>query len=199
MSRIGVGDNTLIVAYDDAGGMFAARLWWSLNYYGHTNVVVLDGGWNKWIAENHPTTAEIPQFEPAIFTAKPNPAIFRSSAQVLERLGDDQKPIDVRSPEEFAGKASRAKRGGHIPGATNLPRPLLIHGDGTMLSPETLRRRFASVGIDEYTPDVVFYCNGGVSASFGLLALRAAGFEGGSVYDGSWKDWGNDDSKPINQ
>ena len=66
-----------------------------------------------------------------------------------------------------------------------------------MLSPEALKRRFSSAGISENSSDVVFYCNGGVSASFGLLALRAAGMQGGSVYDGSWKDWGNDDSKPI--
>lgn len=196
MSRHGIGDNTLVVAYDDAAGMFAARLWWSLNYYEHTNVVVLDGGWQKWIAENRPTTAEIPTVVPATFTPKPNPMIYRNSAQVLSRLDGDQQLIDVRTPEEFAGKSSRAKRSGHIPGAVNLPRTLLIHGDGTLLSPETLRRRFASFGIGEQSPDVVFYCNGGVSASFGLLALRAAGMNG-SVYDGSWKDWGNDDTKPI--
>jgi thiosulfate/3-mercaptopyruvate sulfurtransferase len=199
MQRIGVGDDTFVVAYDDAAGMFAARLWWSLNYYGHTKVAVLDGGWNKWIAEDRPTTAEIPSLPPTTFTPQPNPAIFRSGAQVQARMGADQKLIDVRSPEEFAGKASRARRAGHIPGAVNLPRLLLIAPNGTMLNTDALRRRFASAGIDAESSDVVFYCNGGVSASFGLLALHAAGIEGGSVYDGSWKDWGNDDSKPIAQ
>jgi thiosulfate/3-mercaptopyruvate sulfurtransferase len=197
MSRHGIGDGTLVVAYDDAAGMFAARLWWSLNYYGHTNVVVLDGGWQKWIRENRPTTDEIPNIPPETFIPKPNPAIFRTSAQVLSHIDGEQQLVDVRTPEEFAGKSSRAKRSGHIPSAVNLPRTLLIHGDGTLLSPETLRRRFASAGIGEQSSDVVFYCNGGVSSSFGLLALRAAGFNNGSVYDGSWKDWGNDESKPI--
>ncbi len=197
MRRIGVSDDTFVVAYDDASGMFAARLWWSLLYYGHPRVAVLDGGWNKWIAEGRPTTADIPQFEPSAFEAHANLDIFRSGAQVQAHLNAGQQLIDVRSPEEFAGKASRAKRGGHIPGAVNLPRPLLIRADGTMLSPEALRRRFASAGIGENSTDVVFYCNAGVSASFGLLALRAAGFSGGSVYDGSWKDWGNDENKPI--
>ena len=175
MRRIGVGDDTFVVAYDDANGMFAARLWWSLNYYGHTNVAVLDGGWNKWIAEGRPTTADIPHDRAVGVQAKPNPAIFRTGAQVLERIDGDQQLIDVRSPEEFAGKASRAKRGGHIPGAVNLPRALLLAADGTMLAPDALRRRFASAGISENSSDVVFYCNGGVSASYGLLALRAAG------------------------
>jgi thiosulfate/3-mercaptopyruvate sulfurtransferase len=197
MERIGVSDDTLVVAYDDAAGMFAARLWWALTYYGHTSVVVLDGGWNKWIAEGRPTTAELPQLAPAAFTPRPTPDIFRSGDQVLRHIDGAQQLIDVRTPEEFAGKASRAKRGGHIPGAVNLPRTLLLHADGTLLSPEALRRRFASAGISENSSDVVFYCNGGVSASYGLLAYRAAGLPGGSVYDGSWKDWGNDESKPI--
>jgi thiosulfate/3-mercaptopyruvate sulfurtransferase len=198
MQRIGVSSDTLVVAYDDAAGMFAARLWWSLNYYGHPNVAVLDGGWSKWIAEGHPTSAQIPAITPSNFVINSaNADIFRSSTQVLTHIDGEQQLIDVRTPEEFAGKASRAKRGGHIPGAVNLPRTLLIHKDGTMLSPEALKRRFSSAGISENSSDVVFYCNGGVSASFGLLALRAAGMQGGSVYDGSWKDWGNDESKPI--
>ncbi len=198
MQRIGVSEDTLVVAYDDAAGMFAARLWWSLNYYGHPNVAVLDGGWNKWIAEGRPTSADIPKIAPSNFAVNAtNAEIFRSANQVLTHIDGAQQLIDVRSPEEFAGKASRAKRGGHIPGAVNLPRTLLIHKDGTLLSPEALKRRFSSAGISENSSDVVFYCNGGVSASFGLLALRAAGMQGGSVYDGSWKDWGNDESKPI--
>ncbi|MEP7292225.1 MAG: sulfurtransferase [Chloroflexota bacterium] len=197
MRQAGIGDETFVVAYDDAAGMFAARLWWSLNYYGHSQVAVLDGGWNKWIAEGRSTTVELPTITPSEFTAVAKPEIFRSGAQVLTHLEGEQQLIDVRTPEEFAGKASRAKRGGHIPGAVNLPRNLLVHGDGTLLSPEALRRRFSSAGIGEQSSDVVFYCNGGVSSSFGLLALRAAGIEGGSVYDGSWKDWGNDENKPI--
>lgn len=197
MSRLGIDADTLVVAYDDAGGMFAARLWWALHYYGHPNAVVLDGGWNKWIAEGRPTTAAVPEVAPTHFVPQPQPEIFRSGAQVLTHLEGAQQLIDVRTPEEFAGQASRARRGGHIPGAVNLPRALLLHADGTLLNPDALRRRFASAGISQQSSDVVFYCNGGVSASFGLLAYRAAGLPGGSVYDGSWKDWGNDESKPI--
>src|SRR5689334_24021414 len=77
MQRLGIGPATLVVAYDDASGMFAARLWWSLNYYGHENVVVLDGGWNKWLAEGRPTTAELPSITPSQFVAHPNTDIFR--------------------------------------------------------------------------------------------------------------------------
>jgi thiosulfate/3-mercaptopyruvate sulfurtransferase len=197
MNRIGVGENTFVVAYDDAGGMFGARLWWSLNYYGHKQVAVLDGGWQKWIAEGRPTTAEVPTIQPVQFTPRPNAALRRTGAEVQAQLEGAQRLIDVRTPAEFKGEASRAARKGHIPTAANLPRTSLLDSSGAMLPPETLREIFAAAGVDENSTDVVFYCNGGVSASYGLLALRAAGFEGGSVYDGSWKDWGNDPDKPI--
>ncbi len=197
MSRIGVDENMLVVAYDDANGMFAARLWWMLNYYGHTEVVVLDGGWQKWIAEGRPVTADVPAIQPTTFVARPNPAIFRNSEQVKQVLGTDTKLVDVRSPGEFVGEASRAKRKGHIPGAINQPRSGLVQADGTMLPPDLLREKFNSLGINVSTPEVIVYCNGGVSASYGLLALKMAGLEQGAVYDGSWKDWGNLDDLPI--
>ncbi|MBZ0287408.1 MAG: sulfurtransferase [Anaerolineae bacterium] len=197
MSRIGIDGDTLVVAYDDAGGMFAARLWWSLNYYGHTQVVVLDGGWQKWIGEGRPVTAEIPIVAAKMFVARPNPAIYRNAEQVLNALNSPTKLLDVRSAAEFAGDASRAKRKGHIPGAVHRSRQDLLQADGTMLPPDQLRAKFAELGITASTPEVIVYCNGGVSASFGLLALRAAGFMQGAVYDGSWKDWGNTDDFPI--
>ncbi len=197
MSRLGIGPDTFVIAYDDAAGMFAARLWWSLRYYGHKRVAVLDGGWNKWIAEGHPTSAALPDIQPACFVAQPNPSIYRNADQVLAQLNTDTRLLDVRTPDEFAGKSSRAKRKGHLPGAVNEPRNALVAPDGTMLPPAQLREKFAEVGIDDSTPEVIVYCNGGVSASYGLLAMQVAGFDNGAVYDGSWKDWGNDESKPI--
>lgn len=197
MSKIGIDDDTFVVAYDDAGGMFAARLWWSLNYYGHTRAAVLDGGWQKWIAENRPIAADIPTIDPTVFTLRPNPAIYRNAEQVLDVLQSSTKLLDVRTPDEFAGTASRAKRKGHIPGAVNRSRQDLLQPDGTMLPPDQLRVKFAENGITASTPEVIVYCNGGVSASYGLLALKVAGFEQGAVYDGSWKDWGNNDDLPI--
>ncbi len=196
MSRLGVSNDTCVIAYDDANSMFAARLWWSLNYYGHIKVVVLDGGWQKWIRENRPITAEIPTITPTQFTPRLNTALRKTGDDVAAALHTATKLVDVRTPEEFAGKAARAKRKGHIPSAVNLPRIELVAPDGTMPSPETLRAKFAAVGVEDSTPETVFYCNGGVSASYGLLSLTVAGLNG-AVYDGSWKDWGNDDSRPI--
>lgn len=197
MRRIGVGPETFVVAYDDASGMFAARLWWSLNYYGHDKVAVLDGGWPKWTAEGRPTTATVPEIAPASFEARPNPALYRSGDAVEAALGGDTVFMDVRTPDEFAGKAARAARKGHIPGAVNTPRTDLVAADGTLLPPDALREKLGAVGITAESPEVVVYCNGGVSASYGLLALRAAGVTNAAVYDGSWKDWGNDPNRPI--
>jgi thiosulfate/3-mercaptopyruvate sulfurtransferase len=197
MSGIGVNADTFVVAYDDAGGMFAARLWWSLNYYGHTRVAVLDGGWQKWLTENRATTADIPVIASSSFVPRLNSSIYRNAEQVVDALNSSTKLLDVRSLSEFVGEASRAKRKGHIPGAVNRSRHDLFRADGTMLPSDQLRVKFAENGITASTPEVIVYCNGGVSASFGLLALKVAGFEQGAVYDGSWKDWGNSDDLPI--
>jgi thiosulfate/3-mercaptopyruvate sulfurtransferase len=200
MSRAGIDADMFVVAYDDAQGMFAARLWWSLNYYGHANVAVLDGGWQKWLAEGKPVTSAAPAISPTQFVPKVQADWKRTAAQVTQDLpkflGREKLLLDARSPAEFAGQASRAKRAGHIPGASNLPRNTLHNADGTLLSAEQLRAKFEALGVSEGT-EVVTYCNGGVSASYALLALRVAGFAHSANYDGSWKEWGNDEAKPL--
>lgn len=201
MQRIGVNSDTFVVAYDDAGGMFAARLWWCLNYYGHPGVAVLDGGWTAWATEGLPVNDELPRFALGNFVAHPQPEWYRSGAEILAGLENHETApllIDVRTPAEYHGEISRAKRAGHIPGARNLPRADLTQADGHLPPRETLLAQFAAVDVNEANAaQVIFYCNAGVSASFGLLALRAAGYTGGAVYDGSWKEWGNDETKPI--
>ena len=197
MSQLGIDENTFVVAYDDANGMFAARLWWSLNYYGHSKVAVLDGGWDKWIAEDRPTTDEIPDIQPTNFIAKPQPVWKAEAAHIQANLDGSLQLMDVRSPAEFNGQASRTKRMGHIPSALNLPRRNLLNSDGTLLPPEQLRNIIQEAGFENSDKPIVTYCNGGVSASYGLLALRAAGFENSAMYDGSWKEWGNDEKYKI--
>ena len=200
MGRAGIDANTFVVAYDDAQGMFAARLWWSLNYYDHANVAVLDGGWQKWVSEGKPVTNAAPSIAPTQFVAQPQPAWIRTAKQVAHALPQfmrgKKKLLDARSPAEFAGQASRAKRKGHIPGASNVSRTTLVNADGTMLPADQLREKFEALGVSEEA-ETITYCNGGVSASYALLALRRAGFANSANYDGSWKEWGNDDASPI--
>ncbi len=200
MRRHGISTDTQVIAYDDAQGMFAARLWFTLNYYGHDKVAVLDGGWPKWMLENKPVTAAVPEVALGQFVARPHPEWIAFIDEVAQIASHKQvaKLIDVRTPAEFNGNASRAKRKGHIPGAVNLTRTTLNTPEGSMLPPEKLREIFAKAGVNE-SDEAVVYCNGGVSASYGLLALRRAGFDKSRVYDGSWKEWGNDETTDIEQ
>lgn len=197
MRRLGLNSTTQVVAYDDANGMFAARLWWALNYYGHHQVAILDGGWQKWIAEKRPTTNIIPQITPTDIQAVPDARWIYDDEQVLAALNTDTVLLDVRSEAEFLGQASRAARAGHIPNAINLPRSELIDANGMMLSPELLRQKLHQLGLTNSEQKIVTYCNSGVSASYGLLALKIAGYENSALFDGSWKAWGNDFTKPI--
>lgn len=194
MSQLGIGDDTLVVAYDDAQGMFAARMWWTLRYYGHDAVRVLDGGWQKWLAEGRPVGADIPQSEAATFTPRVQSALCSTAADIRQ-----QQPIllDVRSPQEFAGEASRANRKGRIPGSVNMPRKQMLREDGRLLELEQLRAKFQAAGLDLDQTGIVTYCNSGVSASFGLLALAQIGIDSARVYDGSWKDWANNPENPV--
>lgn len=198
MNRHGIRPDTLVVAYDDDHNMFAARLWWSLRYYGHDRVAVLDGGWKKWTAEGRPVTAEMPTVAPGNFVARPNPTLKRDMHQVAEAITSPAaKLVDVRSPEEYAGQASRTHRKGHIPSAINHPTSKLYHNDDTFRAPEELHAGFAESGLSPDEGEIITYCNGGVSASLGMLALRLAGYENVAMYDGSWKNWSSDDNNPV--
>ncbi len=198
MRQHGINDDSMVVAYDDAQGMFAARMWFTLNYYGHGNVVVLDGGWQKWLKERKPIDDVVPNYEPGNFEARPHAEWIRFIDDIAQVTAKKRaaKLIDVRSPAEYTGQASRARRKGHIPGAVNVVRSLLNTPEGTMLPPDQLRDIFAKAGVSN-NAEAIAYCNAGVSASYGLLALRRAGFTNSAVYDGSWKEWGNAEDREI--
>lgn len=198
MQRIGINADTLVIAYDDADGMFAARVYWSLHYYGHERVAVLDGGWQQWLAEERPVTADVPTFAPGNFMARPDATLIRTGEQVLAKLHDPAVAlVDVRTPGEFKGEFARAPRKGHIPGATNLPRQDLLTPEGRLRPVDEVKTLAQQAGVDDSKDEIICYCNGGVSASYGYLAMKIAGYANVAVYDGSWKEWGHDDSKPI--
>ncbi|MGD0673943.1 MAG: sulfurtransferase [Polyangiaceae bacterium] len=201
MGALGIGDETLVVAYDDYDHIFAGRLVWALRYYGHDAACILDGGFSRWVAENRPTSREEPGPTPARFTPHRRDALRRTADEVMNSLGRaDVLLLDARPEDQYAGLVTAAKQSGHIPGARNVPYARLVDPlTSKFLPPGELRRVFAEAGIEvERLPkEVIVYCNGGVSCTTPLTALRILGREDVAVYDGSWNEWGGDAARPI--
>ncbi|GAC1362185.1 MAG: sulfurtransferase [Ktedonobacteraceae bacterium] len=200
MQRLGIGDQHLIVAYDShPASQFATRLWWALNYYGHTRVVVLNGGLPKWKREQRPLDAVIPDYAPAVFTPRVQPQLRATASDVLSFIGQQGTTlIDARDKGQYTGEIVRGEgRPGHIPSAISLPREELIDpATGTFRSDEELQRVFADAHI---SPDqhVVAYCNGGVAATTVLFSLAMLGYPNLTNYDGSWNEWGERQDLPV--
>lgn len=197
MERLGIGDDSEVVVYDDAANI-APRVWWALTYYGHTKVRLLDGGWTKWVVEGRPVAAGVPSHPPATFTPRIQPAWRVGSAEVRAALaGSGATLLDCRSPREFKGEISRGQRPGRIPGALSLPAVKLLDGEHkTWRDAGAIRTLCDSVGV---TPDrpVIAYCNAGVQSSVGLFGLRLAGHPRAANFAGSWYEWERDPQNPV--
>lgn len=200
MGHLGIGDQHQIVAYDaHPASQFATRLWWALNYYGHDQVVVLNGGLAKWQRENLPLTDTIPVYRPATFTPVVRPELRATAGDVLRLLGQrDVALIDARDRGQYTGSIVRKPgRRGHIPGALNIPREELVDSaTGTFRSNEELAQVFSNAQV---TPQqhVVAYCNGGVAATTVLFSLAMLGYPSLTNYDGSWNEWGKRQDLPT--
>ncbi len=200
MEQLGIGDQHLIVAYDaHPASQFATRLWWALNYYGHDQVVVLNGGLPKWQRENRPMVETILAYPPTTFTPVVQPQLRATAQDILAMLGQrDVTLIDAREPAQYTGEIVRGHgRPGHIPGALNIPREELIDPvTGTFRSNVELNQVFSSAGV---TPQehVVAYCNGGVAATTILFSLAMLGYPKLTNYDGSWNEWSRRQDLPT--
>jgi thiosulfate/3-mercaptopyruvate sulfurtransferase len=200
LGRLGIGEGSIVVAYDDAGGAVAARLWWLLRYFGHGGGRVLDGGLGAWVAEGHALSTEVPAIEPvAPLDLRPGGAriVDKTAVDVL-RDRQDVSILDARAAERFEGRSEPVDaRPGHVPGARSAPFvENLVAPGGRLRSPDALRERYRALGALEAST-VVCYCGSGVTACHDLLALAIAGREDAALYEGSWSDWAADPALPA--
>jgi thiosulfate/3-mercaptopyruvate sulfurtransferase len=201
MARLGISDTTRVIAYDDRGGIYATRLWWILDYYGHTNFALLDGGWTKWTLEERATTAAVPAFPRAAFTVKPGSVKVATAQDVLDAINKPGiKLVDARTQAEIDGQDLRnIKRGGFIESS------VAVYWEDTFdpttkafKSAAEIAKLYRDRGI-EPGHEVITYCQVGMRASHDLFTLALIGHDLTKLrnYYGSWEEWGNRDDTPI--
>ena len=203
MRKLGIGDSDFVVFYDGAGIYSAARGLWMMRAMGNGKAAVLDGGLPKWKREGR-TVESTADRKPTIgrrhFTAHPNPEIVRNFESIRGNLQSrSEQVVDARSPSRFRGEEIEPRPGvrpGHVPGSINVYYADVLTPEGTMRSPEELRKLFAEADVDLDRP-VVTSCGSGVTATLVSLALEVAGAKHVALYDGSWAEWGARSDAPI--
>jgi thiosulfate/3-mercaptopyruvate sulfurtransferase len=199
LSAWGIDHNVQVVAYDDANGAYASRLWWLLRWLGHNQVAVLNGGFPAWQQADYPVNANIPAIEKRTFIPQIHPELV-VDASFVEQVRQDTSyaVVDSREAKRYAGEWEPIDPvAGHIPGALNAPFGENIQPDGHWLDPDALKHRFDAL-LGKRAPDrVVFYCGSGVTACHNVLAYAHAGLGDALLYSGSWSEWIADPSRPV--
>ncbi|MCC6382255.1 MAG: sulfurtransferase [Dehalococcoidia bacterium] len=200
MGQLGVGPETTVVTYDDNNALVAARLWWVLNYYGHTRAKVLNGGWHRWLTEGRPVTFHGHHAARTTFTARPDASLYATLDLLAEKhQSADCQVLDVRSDEEWAGTNDRGnRRAGHVPGARHLEWLRFVTRDDrrTFLPADDLQHLLEEAGVSGERP-VITYCQGGIRAAHAAFVLALLGYEDVRVYDGSMREWANREDTPL--
>ena len=200
-SRLGISDDTTVIAYDDYNGTFATRLWWILTYYGHQGVKVLNGGWQRWLDEGRPATFRERVPELGRFTPRPNEAMRVRLDELKSRHADPELQIvNVLWPEMYSGTSNPFynKRLGHIPGSVNLPieRFLVAEEIPSLKSSPELRSVLDEAGLSP-AKETVVHCQAGVRTTMGVFAMALLGWENVRAYEASMAEWANRDDTPL--
>jgi thiosulfate/3-mercaptopyruvate sulfurtransferase len=206
-SRLGIANDQIIVAYGDNNNWFAAWAFWLLKYYGHADVRLMNGGRAKWVAEGREVVAEKPGYPPTKYAAKTPDASVRALRDLVldATKRADRHLVDVRSPKEYSGELlapenlpqEGAQRGGHIPGAKNIPWSQAVKEDGTFKTADELRELYAGKGLKPET-ETIAYCRIGERSSHTWFVLTyLLGYPKVRNYDGSWTEWGSLIGAPI--
>ncbi len=198
--RMGVNADSTVVVYDTVGIMSAPRVWWEFRQMGHDNVFVLDGGLKAWLAEDHPVETGWRDPPHGEFKAHPRPELVRDVETVRLALTDEtQQVVDARPAGRFTGETPEPRaslRGGHMPGALNVPFGGLVKADGTLAAPREIKAAFDAGGVDLTAP-ITTSCGSGITACVLALGLARIGRDDVAVYDGSWTEWGGRDDTPV--
>jgi len=195
----GISNKTQVVVYDDRSGAIASRLWWLLKWLGHDAVAVLDGGWPRWVTEEHPKTADTPAPNEGKFDPKVRHEMVVSVGEILTHFGDSAyRLIDSRAPERFSGEEENIDPvAGHIPGAINYHFERNLDIEGNYALKEFLKGRFHVILDGTPIENSIFYCGSGVTAAHNILAFAHAGLGMPRLYAGSWSHWITDTERPI--
>jgi thiosulfate/3-mercaptopyruvate sulfurtransferase len=197
MRAAGVRRGGAVVVYDDGDATIAARGWWTLRYYGHENVRVLDGGYRAWVSAGFAVTTAEPEPAPGDFIARPGhmPVLDAAGALQIARTG---RLLDARPGERYRGETEPVDPvAGHVPGAVSAPTSGNVNADGTFKDAADIAARFAALGVPGASEAAVgAYCGSGVTASHEVLALALAGIPA-ALYVGSWSNWVADPARPV--
>ena len=203
----GITPETTVILYGDNNNWFAAWGFWQMKYYGHKDVRLMNGGRKKWLEEKRVISTEAPKIQPTNYAAKSPDASIRAKREDIFSVLDRRSPaqmVDVRSVDEFSGKViappgmtETAQRGGHIPGAANIPWAQAVAEDGTFKSADALRQLYRGKGVTG-DHEVIAYCRIGERSSHTWFVLKyLLGYKNVRNYDGSWTEWGNLVGAPI--